>query len=526
MVHSFTKQLTPMSTFLSYFLLMVFFLGQCTTPLGVSGAPLSGYVGVECLMVSPPDFVGSLGTVANVLHGVTTSLLNITHVGNNHSMFHHSHDVFDCIELIDLSTDLLDLSISATKSPKGKSNSTTGNLSSDLRTWLSAVLTNIDTCMKGFEGTNNFLMGQISTHINNVSTLINKLLSKVNPSLGDLYTKHDHIPSWVEPSDHNLLQISDIYVDVVVAADGSGNYTKVMDAVNVAPKYSVKRFVVLVRKGVYNENVVISKTKWNLMMIGEGMDATIITSDLFKTPNVSTYGTATFAVSGRGFIAKDISFKNTAGPEKNQSVALRSDSDLSVFYRCGIFGYQDTLYAHTMRQFYRECNISGTVDFIFGNATVVFQNCQILAKKGKPNQKNTITAQGARYSNHTSCFSFQACHITADNDLIPFLNSTETYLGRPWQPYSKTIFMQNYLSDVVSPKGWLEWNGTKYLDTLYYAEYNNTGPGAALDKRVKWPGYHILNDSSQASIFTVAKLILGDLWLPLTGVNFTSGFVV
>ncbi|KAE9604637.1 putative pectinesterase [Lupinus albus] len=481
----------------------------------------------------------------------------------------------------------------------------------------------MDTCMNGIGGTNDLLMGQILTNINNVTTLVNNLLSKVNPSLAHLSTKHDQFPSWVEQGDHSLLQIGNITVHVVVAADGSGNYTKVMDAVNVAPEYSMKRFVVLVRKGKYTENVVISKKKWNLMMIGEGMDATIITSNSFKTDNVSTYGTATFGmkkllllfllpinyylplinppyisfvyhnckklqdtmtntciinvtktsktiimesywnvktklstliyssntlytyycnenfivylkllfnmnitVDGKGFIGKDITFSNTAGPEKNQSVALRSDSDLSVFYRCGIFGYQDTLYAHTMRQFYRECTITGTVDFIFGNATAVFQNCQILAKKGKPNQTNTITAQGARFPNQSSCFSFQSCNISADKDLIPFLNSTETYLGRPWRPYSKTVFMQSYFSDVVNPKGWLEWNGTNNLDTLYYAEYNNTGPGAALDNRVQWSGYHVLKDPSQASMYTVAQLIHGDLWLPLTGVNFTSGFVV
>lgn len=108
------------------------------------------------------------------------------------------------------------------------------------------------------------------------------------------------------------------------------------------------------------------------------------------------------AVSGRGFLARDITFQNTAGPEKHQAVALRSDSDLSVFYRCAMRGYQDTLYTHTMRQFYRECTITGTVDFIFGDGTVVFQNCQILARRGLPNQKNTITAQGRKDVNQPS----------------------------------------------------------------------------------------------------------------------------
>ncbi|KAE9604636.1 putative pectinesterase [Lupinus albus] len=100
-----------MYTFFYYFLMMVVFLGQCTTPYGGSGSPPSGYVGVECLMVSPSDFVDSLGTIVNVLQGVTTSVLNATH-SNNHAMS-------DCMELLDLSKDLLDWSISTTKSSKG-----------------------------------------------------------------------------------------------------------------------------------------------------------------------------------------------------------------------------------------------------------------------------------------------------------------------------------------------------------------------------------------------------------------------
>ncbi|XP_019417377.1 PREDICTED: pectinesterase/pectinesterase inhibitor PPE8B-like isoform X2 [Lupinus angustifolius] len=457
MHHYLTKHLTPMPTFLSFFLVLLF-LGQCTTTIDVAGA--YGDVGIECLMVSPSEFVVSLRTSVDVLEDVTSTLSNFTYYSRNDlGEFQFSNAISDCMELLDLSSDQLSLSISATESPQG----------------------------------------QVST-------------------------QHVHFPSWVEPHDQNLLQTGEVAVDVVVAADGSGNYKTVMEAVNAAPEYSMRRFVVFIKKGVYIENVVIDKKKWNLMIIGEGMDETIISGSLSKTVNLTTYKTATFATNGRGFIARDISFKNTAGPEKNQAVALRSDSDLSVFYRCGIFGYQDTLYAHTLRQFYRECKITGTVDFICGNATAVFQNCQILAKKGLQDQKNTITAQSARYPNQSSCFSIQFSNISADYDLLPFTKSIKTYLGRPWKAYSKTVFMQSYISDVLSPEGWLEWNGSIYLDTLYYAEYQNYGPGSALDKRVKWPGYHVLNDSNQASNFTVAQLIHGDLWLPLTGVNFTLGF--
>jgi pectinesterase len=207
-------------------------------------------------------------------------------------------------------------------------------------------------------------------------------------------------------------------------------------------------------------------------------------------------------------------------------VALRSDSDLSVFYRCGIFGYQDSLYTHTQRQFYKACKITGTVDFIFGNGTVMFQDCEILAKKGKPGQKNTVAAHGRTDPNTTTGFSFQFCNISADFDLLPFIATMPTYLGRPWRPYSRTIFMQSYMSNAISPEGWLEYNGSVGLDTLYYSEYMNSGPGAGVVNRVKWSGYHVMNDSSEAEKFTVAQFILGDLWLPSAGVTYTAGLTV
>ncbi|XP_013668528.2 probable pectinesterase/pectinesterase inhibitor 44 [Brassica napus] len=189
-------------------------------------------------------------------------------------------------------------------------------------------------------------------------------------------------------------------------------------------------------------------------------------------------------------------------------------------------GYQDTLYTHIMRQFYRECTITGTVDFIFGDGTVVFQNCQILVKKGLPDQKNTITAQGRKEADQPSGFSIQFSNISADADLVPYLNTTHTYLGRPWKQYSRTVFMRNNLSDVVRPEGWLEWNTTFALDTLFYGEFLNYGPGSGLSSRVKWPGYHVFNNSDQANNFNVSQFIEGNLWLPSTGVTFTAGLGV
>ncbi|PKI76022.1 hypothetical protein CRG98_003572 [Punica granatum] len=293
-----------------------------------------------------------------------------------------------------------------------------------------------------------------------------------------------------------------------------------------APDYITRRFVIYIKKGVYKENVEIKKKKWNIMMVGEGMDVTVISGNRSFIDGWTTFRSATFAVSGRGFVARDMTFENTAGPEKHQAVALRSDSDLSVYFRCSMRGYQDTLYTHTLRQFYRDCQISGTIDFIFGDGAVVFQSCVIRVKKGLPSQKNTVTAQGRKDPNQSTGFSFQFCNVTADTDLLPFVNTTMTYLGRPWKTYSRTVFMQSYLSNVLRPEGWLEWNGNFALDTLFYGEYLNYGPGSGLTGRVKWPGFHVLNDSTQVVNFTVAQFIEGNSWLPSTGVKYVAGLTV
>lgn len=207
----------------------------------------------------------------------------------------------------------------------------------------------------------------------------------------------------------------------------------------------------------------------------------------------------------------------------HQAVALRSSSARSGFFRCMISGYHDTLYIHRGRQFYKECRISGTIDFIFGYGTAVVQNCAIITRRNVDGGRNTITAHGRAYSTDSTRFSFQFCTILADRDSTPQVRFTPTYLGRPWGMFSRTIFMQSYMSNVVMPEGWLEWNGSFALDTLFYGEYMNNGPGAADGGRVHWPGYHVITNSLEVDGYTVAKFIQGHAWLPSTGIPYIGG---
>ncbi|KNA04149.1 hypothetical protein SOVF_202360 [Spinacia oleracea] len=510
-------------------------------------------LGAECLSVPASVFANTLKITIDGVVKVASVMAKFA--GSGFGDFTVSNAISDCLDLLQLSGDELTWTLSASQYGKGNG---TGDLGSDLKTWLSAALANQETCLEGFDGTGSMVKSLVAGSINEVSSLVQDILHMVHVSprptrgsnsnrangtrpggggrrllMKEAVTDGDGFPSWVRSKDRKLLQATGMSSpNVTVALDGSGNYSRIMDAIEDAPSHSTDRFVIYVKKGLYEENVEIKRKKTNIMMYGDGMDVTIITGNRSVFDGWTTYRSATFAVTGARFVARDMTFQNTAGPERHQAVAFRSDSDLSALYRCAFRGYQDTLYAHANRQFFRECTITGTVDFIFGDGAAVFQNCQIQARKGLPNQKNTITAQGRKDPGENTGFSIQYCNITGDSSLTTTNTSsnsttttaaTYTYLGRPWKAYSRTIIMESYISDVVRPEGWLEWNGNVSLDTLYYAEYMNSGPGASLESRVKWAGYHIFNSSVDALNYTVAQFIKGDMWLPTTGIRFGSG---
>ncbi|KAL5728190.1 pectinesterase [Ranunculus cassubicifolius] len=394
----------------------------------------------------------------------------------------------------------------------------------DAQTHLSTSLTNLETCRNGFRelGVADFILPQMT---NNVSQLIaNSLaINKVNGTAEQPASYQDGFPNWVAPGDRKLLQASSPQANIVVAQDGSGNLKTVNEAIDAASKMKRSgRFIIYVKAGTYKENVLIGNSLKNIMLLGDGMKSTIITGSRSVGGGFTTFNSSTLAVTGDGFIARGITFRNTAGPQNGQAVAMRSGSDLSVFYKCGFEGYQDTLYVHSQRQFYRECYIYGTVDFIFGNAAVVLQNCMIYVRKNILGKQNVVTAQGRSDPNQNTGISIHNSRVMASADLRPVLSQYKTYLGRPWQRYSRTVFMQTYLDTLIDPAGWTPWNGSFALDTLYYGEYKNVGPASSTVRRVQWPGYRVVTNAAEASKFTVENFIAGRSWLPTTDVPFTA----
>ncbi|KAJ6989110.1 pectinesterase/pectinesterase inhibitor 24 [Populus alba x Populus x berolinensis] len=375
----------------------------------------------------------------------------------------------NCQELLSLALDHLDNSLEA-----GQGVSVIDTVD-DLRTWLSTSGTCYQTCIDGLSETN--LKATANDYLKSSSEMTSNSLRLLN-------YEDQEMPRWLHPEARKLLQSSDLKkADAIVAQDGSGKYKRITDALKDVPGKSKKRYVIYVKKGIYFENVRIEKNQWNVMMIGDGMNATIVSASLNVVDGTPTFSTATFAVFGKGFIARDMGFRNTAGAIKHQAVALMSNADMSAFYR-----------------------------------SVVIQNSNIRPRKPMEGQQNTITAQGRIDPNQNTGISIQNCTILPYGDL----SSVKTYLGRPWKNYSTTVFMRSMMGSLIDPAGWLPWIGDTAPPTIFYAEFENFGPGASTKNRVKWKGLKTITNKL-ASKFTVKAFIQGEEWLKGTGISYKPG---
>ncbi|CAJ1974691.1 unnamed protein product [Sphenostylis stenocarpa] len=399
----------------------------------------------------------------------------------------------------------------------------------DARAWMSAALGYQYGCWNGLKYIDHTpQVAETMTFLDSLVTLFSNALSMMVSY--DLFgndtalwrppmTERDGF--W-EPSGTRRLGAgpkipSKLKADVTVCK-GGGCYGTVQEAVNAAPDNAKGRFVIYIKEGVYEERVRVPLRKKNVVFLGDGIGKTVITGSAnVAQPGVTTYNSATVGVAGDGFIAKDLTIQNTAGAKAHQAVAFRSDSDLSVIENCEFIGNQDTLYAHSLRQFYKSCRIVGNVDFIFGNSAAIFQDCEILVqpRQGRPEkgESNAITAQGRTDPAQSTGFVFQNCIVNGTEEYMAFYYSKpkvhRNYLGRPWKEYSRTVFIHSYLEAFITPEGWMPWSGDFALKTLYYGEYENSGPGSNLSGRVSWsnevPAEHVFS-------YSVQSFIQGDDW--------------
>lgn len=289
---------------------------------------------------------------------------------------------------------------------------------------------------------------------------------------------------------------------VVVAQNGTGDFKTIQEAINATPAYPYQRLTIFIKNGIYKEKVKIHSWNTKISLVGESREGTIITyDDYFNKIGLgrnSTFYTYTMMVEGNDFFAKNLTVQNTAG-EVGQAVALHLNSDRSMFLNCSFLGNQDTLYTSGERtkNYFSNCYVEGTTDFIFGEATVLFENCEIHSKKD-----SYITAASTPQDTAFG-YVFKKCKLTAVEGV------SQVYLGRPWRIYAKTVFMDCKMGGHIKSEGWGNWSKPEAEKTAFYAEYNCTGAGYQPQKRVVWS--HQL-DKNQSEAYT-NQAILGTEFL-------------
>lgn len=283
--------------------------------------------------------------------------------------------------------------------------------------------------------------------------------------------------------------------DIVVDKDGNGDYMSVQDAIDAVPDFSHEKWTsIMINEGEYRERVMIPTTKYRMLIKGRGADRTVISYDNYARKcwpysdmPIGTSGSASLYVHSSEVTFEDLTISNTAGEGKDigQAVALMTNGDHLTFRRCRILGNQDTIYTYghsnakgiTCRNYFEDCYIEGTTDFIFGPSVAYFENCTIHSKK------NSYITAASTYRGEPYGYVFHRCTLTADPGV------TKVYLGRPWRPYAKTVFIECEMGAHIVPEGWHNWkrpDGQLGEKTSFYAEYGNTGPGADTSRRVKW----------------------------------------
>ncbi len=293
---------------------------------------------------------------------------------------------------------------------------------------------------------------------------------------------------------------------ITVSKDGNGDYHSVQAALDALPASNEKPVTIYIKNGVYKEVITVDVRKNFISFIGENKDSTILTYDNHagtRLPNgdsLNTWTSASVFVYGNDFHAENISFRNTAGFTAGQAVGLRIEGNRTSLKNCSIIGNQDILFlsGSGVKDYFKDCYIEGTTDFIFGAATAVFVNCEMHSKKNShvtAASTNSIIPYG---------FVFFNCRLTASDTSI-----NKVSLGRPWAPTASVTYINCWMDKHIIPEGWNNWKNPNNETTARFAEYKSSGPGANPSARVKWSRQ--LTDE-EVKKYTL-KNILGD-WDP------------
>ncbi|ONI17888.1 hypothetical protein PRUPE_3G185700 [Prunus persica] len=332
---------------------------------------------------------------------------------------------------------------------------------------------------------------------------------KDNGTLGSIC---DDFPRGVPPPDTN--KTSYLCVD----RNGCCNFTLVQAAVDAAPALSQKRTIIWINNGIYYEKILIPKNKPNITFQGQGYESTAIAWNDTANSSHGTFYSGSVQVFADNFVAKNISFMKWELYKKNlapipkpgdfgaQAVAIRISGDQAAFLGCGFFGAQDTLHDDKGRHYFKDCYVQGSIDFIFGNGRSLYENCQLIsiANPLPPESRNVngaITAHGRTSKDDNTGFAFVNCFIGGTG---------RVWLGRAWRPFSRVVFVNTIMADIIAPEGWNDFNDPTRDQTIFYGEYNCSGAGANMTMRA--PFVQKLNDTEASTFLNVSWIDGGD-WL-------------
>ncbi|CAN8284458.1 unnamed protein product [Cochlearia groenlandica] len=300
---------------------------------------------------------------------------------------------------------------------------------------------------------------------------------------------------------------------ITVDLNGAGDYETIQNAIDSVPLQNQNWILLLIKDGIYNEKVTIPRDKGYIYMKGEGIEKTIIAYDDHKLTDTSP----TFTALSDNIIISCITFKNTynigflSNPIK-PAVAARMLGDKYVIIDSSFDGFQDTLYDCVGRHYYRRCVISGGIDFIFGYAQSLFEECTLNLTVGiyaPEKEYGAITAQGRQSPTDKGGFVFKDCTVTGKG---------KAFLGRAWGLYARVIFYRSkFCNDVVLPIGWDAWKAKGQEGHTTFMEFGCTGEGANKSERVPWLKKESNNDFTK---LTNVSFINQEGWLNRLPIKF------
>ena len=298
--------------------------------------------------------------------------------------------------------------------------------------------------------------------------------------------------------------------DVKTGIEGTTEFPTIQMAMDHHPFAGVDkngkqgRVYIEIAPGVYHERVIVTQNHTNITLVGLGKspDEVVITNSLNAKQAGGTFFTETVEINGDGFEADNLTFENTAG-NTGQAVAAAVRADRAIFKHCRFLGHQDTLFADYGRQYYVDSYIEGGVDFIFGNATAVFDRTEI-----RSNGPGYLTAQSRTSADQTTGYVIINSKVTSG--IEPGAARDTISLGRPWRPFSRVVYINTELPANVIPQGWNLWGRSGETPQAYYAEFRSTGPGANRGARAAWS--HQLTEKEAAQYAPRVFLAGKDHW--------------